>query len=144
EGITLLGGEPLAHARGAAALASSVQQMGMTVMVFSGYLLEEARESQDPHVGELLQHTDILVDGKYDRDLPETKRRWIGSSNQRIHFLTNRYQMDESWSKSNTLEIRLKGGSLTVNGFPSGSAVGLWKKPPRPSTSARQRKDTSD
>src|SRR5690348_8350121 len=36
EGITLLGGEPLAHAAGAAALAQAMRLRGLTVMVFSG------------------------------------------------------------------------------------------------------------
>src|SRR3954465_3789820 len=42
EGITLLGGEPLAHAAGAAVLARAVQKVGLTVMIFSGYTLAEA------------------------------------------------------------------------------------------------------
>src|SRR3954470_2204159 len=50
EGITLLGGEPLAHAAGAAALARGVRSLGLTVMVFSGYTIEQARELPDPHV----------------------------------------------------------------------------------------------
>jgi hypothetical protein len=29
----------------------------------------------------------------------------------------------------NTLEIRLRDGELSVNGFPARSAVGLWKRP---------------
>src|ERR1700676_3233168 len=33
EGITMLGGEPLAHARGAAPLARAVREMGLSVMV---------------------------------------------------------------------------------------------------------------
>src|SRR3954468_24141235 len=37
EGITLLGGEPLAHAAGAAALAREARLLSLTVMVFSGY-----------------------------------------------------------------------------------------------------------
>src|SRR5438067_11393013 len=36
EGITLLGGEPIAHAAGAAALARETWRLGLTVMVFSG------------------------------------------------------------------------------------------------------------
>src|SRR5438046_5070605 len=39
EGITLLGGEPLAHAAGAAALARAIQDRGFTVMIFSGFTL---------------------------------------------------------------------------------------------------------
>jgi anaerobic ribonucleoside-triphosphate reductase activating protein len=130
EGITLLGGEPLAHAAVGAALAREVQQRGLSVMVFSGYTLEEARRLPDPAVAELLALTDILVDGPYMRELPETRRRWIGSSNQQVHFLTTRYQADDPrWLLPNTLEIRLQGLELTVNGFPARSAVGLWKRP---------------
>src|SRR5438128_5626644 len=42
EGITLLGGEPLAHAPGAAVLAQAMHERGLTVMIFSGYTLDEA------------------------------------------------------------------------------------------------------
>jgi anaerobic ribonucleoside-triphosphate reductase activating protein len=129
EGITLLGGEPLAHAVGAAALALQTQKIGLSVMVFTGYALEGARKLPDPAVADLLAHTDILVDGPYVRELPDTRRRWIGSTNQRIHFLTDRYRADDPcWRQPNTLEIRLRGGELSVNGFPARSAVGLWKK----------------
>src|SRR5262249_20364225 len=41
EGITLLGGEPLAHAAGGVALARSAHELGLNVMVFTGYLLED-------------------------------------------------------------------------------------------------------
>ena len=132
EGITLLGGEPLAQAAGAAALARRVRAAGRSVMVFSGFTLEEARQLPDPAVAELLAETDILVDGPYRRDLPETRRRWIGSANQRVHFLSDRCRADDPrWLLPNTLEIRLAGGELTVNGFPARSAVGLWKRPRR-------------
>ena len=121
EGVTLLGGEPLAHAAGAAALARGVRALGLSVMVFSGYTLEEARALPDPAVADLLAHTDILVDGPYDRDRPDTERRWIGSTNQRIHFLSDRYTgEDPRWLLPNTLEIRLRGPELTVNGSISG------------------------
>jgi len=130
EGITLLGGEPLAHAAGAAALAHAVQQSGLSVMVFSGYTLAEARRMTDPAVADLLAHTDILVDGPYLRERPERRRRWIGSTNQQVHFLSARYCADDPcWQLPNTLEIRLAEGELTVNGFPAPDAVGLWKRP---------------
>ena len=129
EGITLLGGEPFAHAGSAAGLCRLVQQQDLSVMIFSGYTLEEIRQNREPAVRELLSLTDILVDGPYMRELPESQRRWIGSQNQRIHFLTKRYQAnDPRWLRKNTLELRLIDGELTVNGFPAKEAVGLWKK----------------
>src|SRR5262245_7969082 len=132
EGITLLGGEPLAHAAASAALAKAAWQRSLTVLVFSGYTIEEARALPDPAVSELLGHTDILVDGPYVRELPDTQRRWIGSTNQRIHFLTDRYRADDPcWQQRNTLEIRLDATGLSVNGFPAANAVGLWKRPRR-------------
>lgn len=132
EGITLIGGEPFAHAVGAAALARSVQQAGLTVMIFSGYTLAEIHDLPDPAVADLLAHTDLLIDGPYDKTRPDTTRRWIGSTNQQIHFLTERYGADDpQWSEPNTLEIRLQAGELSVNGFPAKSAVGLWKRPKR-------------
>ncbi len=141
EGITLLGGEPFAHAVPAAALAKAARELGLTVMAFSGFLLEDLRARPEPEVRELIDHTDILVDGPYLRDEPDTERRWIGSRNQRIHFLTPRYSQDEQWRKKNTLEIRVSGREIVVNGFPAADAVGLWKgwrrKKPLPVANAK-------
>jgi anaerobic ribonucleoside-triphosphate reductase activating protein len=125
EGITLLGGEPFAHAKSAAAFAQAACNLGLSIMVFTGYTLEELRTK--PDAAELLAHTDILVDGPYIREQPDTTRRWIGSTNQRIHFLTDRYRLDDQWRQRNTLEIRVAGNEIQVNGFPARQAVGLWK-----------------
>src|SRR3954451_9370528 len=43
EGISLLGGEPLAHASAASALARGAWARNLSVMVYSGYTLAEAR-----------------------------------------------------------------------------------------------------
>ena len=58
---------------------------------------------------------------------PTPSARWIGSRNQRIHFLTPRYSLDEQWRQKNTLEIRVDKDGISVNGFPAANAVGLWK-----------------
>jgi len=130
EGITLLGGEPFAHAEGATALAIAAHALDLSVMVFTGYWIDEIRTNTDKDMHVLLANIDILVDGPYDRDLPELKRRWIGSSNQRVHFLTRRCSADDvRWQFPNTLEIRLNDGAVTINGFPAPQAVGLWKRP---------------
>ncbi len=96
-------------------------------MVFSGFTLEQLRELPERAVAELLARTDILVDGPYRRDEPDTERRWIGSRNQRIHFLTARYHYDDQWRQRNTLEIRVDRTGVTINGFPAQDAIGLWK-----------------
>jgi anaerobic ribonucleoside-triphosphate reductase activating protein len=78
----------------------------------------------------VLALTYILVDGPYVRERPDVTRRWIGSTNQRIHFLSDFYRADDPcWREPNTLEIRVRGGEVSVNGFPASRAVGLWRKP---------------
>src|SRR5689334_6159334 len=77
EGISLLGGEPLAHAPAAAELARAAWQRQLSVMVYSGCTLAEARALPEPAVADLLAHTDVLVDGPYLREQPETRRRWV-------------------------------------------------------------------
>jgi anaerobic ribonucleoside-triphosphate reductase activating protein len=130
EGVTLLGGEPFAHAAPAALVARAAQANGLSVMIFSGYLLEDLRSRADEATQSLLAAADILVDGPYVRESPDTARRWIGSTNQRIHFLTERYRADDPcWQASNTLEIRWQNGELSVNGFPAANAKPLWKRP---------------
>jgi anaerobic ribonucleoside-triphosphate reductase activating protein len=131
EGVTLLGGEPFAQARAAAALAGQVQRLQLSVMVFSGYTLAELRELGDESASRLLACTDILVDGPYLRDQRELRRRWIGSANQQVHFLTNRCRADDPrWLLPNTLEIRLEDGALVVNGFPAANAKDFWHRLP--------------
>ncbi len=128
EGITLIGGEPFAHASSLSALAAEVRKAGLSVMVFSGYMLSELQQMNDDGVQTLLSETDILVDGRYDRTQPDTTRRWIGSANQQIHFLSDRYSADDScWTKPDTLEFRWDGRELLVNGFPAKPAVSMWR-----------------
>jgi anaerobic ribonucleoside-triphosphate reductase activating protein len=130
EGITLLGGEPFAQPRGALALVRAAHERELTAMIFSGFTLEELHASTESAVLALLNETDVLVDGPYQREQPETQRRWIGSANQRVHFLTGRCAPDDPrWFQRNTLEVRLRGRELTVNGFPAPRASLLWKRP---------------
>ena len=129
EGITLLGGEPFAHAAPAALIANFTQSLGLSVMVFTGYRIEELQQNACKSMNALLAQTDLLIDGRYERDQPEPHRRWIGSANQRIHCLTDRYSADDAfWHEPDTLEIRLDHGTITINGYPARSAVGLWKR----------------
>jgi anaerobic ribonucleoside-triphosphate reductase activating protein len=138
DGITLLGGEPFEQAAALAALAARVRAANRTVMVFSGYTLAEleGRAARDPGTAALLAATDLLVDGRYDRTQPEPPppvgRRWIGSANQVIHYLTAAYRADDPcWRAANTIEVRIaRGGSaITINGWPSADALRPRKAP---------------
>src|SRR5439155_27213849 len=108
-----------AQAAAAAALAGAARARGKTVMVFSGYTLAELR-ARDDGTAALLAATDLLVDGRYERDLPEPApplgRRWIGSSNQMMHFLTAAYAPDDPRMRApNTIELRLTKDGISAN-----------------------------
>ena len=119
EGVSFLGGEPTAQAHGLSVVAAGARARGLSVMVFSGFTLAELRAQGDAHVDALLSHTDLLVDGRYVEALRTTARRWIGSENQVLHFLTDRYSAaDPRFAAPNTLELRLVGGAVVINGFP--------------------------
>ncbi|HEY1550421.1 MAG TPA: 4Fe-4S single cluster domain-containing protein [Kofleriaceae bacterium] len=122
EGITLLGGEPFEQAAGCAEFARLAKARGLTVMVFSGYTRAELTDRSD--TAELFGEIDLLVDGRYDRTQPEppppTGRRWIGSANQTMHYLTTAYSAhDARMRTSNTIEIRVSARDILINGWPS-------------------------
>ncbi|MBW3732052.1 4Fe-4S single cluster domain-containing protein [Aeromonas dhakensis] len=121
EGVTFLGGEPMLQAQGLAVVARRAQSLGLSVMVFSGYTKAEIEVLQLPGCVQLLQYTDVLVDGPYDASLPEHSRRWAGSTNQLFHYLTARYDARiESYGEvERVLEVHLKtDGSMLINGWP--------------------------
>lgn len=119
EGISLLGGEPFEQAAAAAALAARVRASGLSVVVFTGYTLAELDRVDG--AGALLASIDLLFDGRYDRDRPDRERRWLGSTNQVVHFLTDCYDPgDPQLRAPDTVELRLGPGGLQVNGWPVG------------------------
>ncbi|WIY05309.1 4Fe-4S single cluster domain-containing protein [Amycolatopsis mongoliensis] len=111
EGVTLLGGEPFDQPEPLGLFAAAVREAGLSVMTFTGHVLEELPPSK------LLDSTDLLVDGPFLADRPETSRPWVGSVNQRFHFLTDRY--DESiFTTPNRLELTIApDGAIELNGF---------------------------
>ncbi len=123
EGVTLLGGEPMLQARGLAEVAAGCRRLGLSVMVFTGYTRQELEELQPRGCTELLAQTDVLVDGPYLADQPETERNWVGSRNQRFHYLTDRYDVaiETQLAGSPSFEVRLGlAGKALINGWPLG------------------------
>lgn len=124
EGVSVLGGEPFLQAPAVAEFARAVRRGGLSVMVYSGFTLEELQRGGLDGAAALLCETDLLVDGRYLRERPEAMRRWVGSRNQVVHHLTARYAKDDPrFFTSNTVELRLTREGLTVNGWPGGAKV---------------------
>ena len=120
EGVTFVGGEPFEQAAELATLGEVLRDRGLSVVTFTGHTLEDLLAEPSGGSTELLAATDLLIDGPYRQDLADLSRPWVGSSNQRYHFLTNRYRHLEPFLESipNRLELRLQpNGTVMVNGM---------------------------
>ena len=118
EGVTFLGGEPFDQPEALGELAELIKEMGLSIMTFSGYLIEDLRKR--PECQKLLKAADLLIDGPFVQEKLDLSRPWVGSSNQSYHFLTSRYLYLESdlTNIDNKVEIRvLEDGSVSVNGM---------------------------
>lgn len=119
EGITLIGGEPMLQAEGLAEIAGWAKQAGLSVLLFTGFTLEELRQWDDRYVRQLLAAVDVLVDGPFLQELPDEERDWVGSVNQRVHFLTDRYAPGiEYAAQQRRMEVLVSDHRIMVNGWP--------------------------
>lgn len=118
EGVTFLGGEPFEQAEPLSRFAQNVKKLGLSVVCFTGYTIEELRAKNSQAVNKLLENIDLLVDGGFEKDNFDLSRPWVGSSNQRYIFLTDFYSPEEIKKYKNKVEVRIsEGGKLEINGM---------------------------
>lgn len=109
EGVTYLGGEPTLQ-QGLPFLTKAIKEFELGVIAFTGHLYE--------NVCEQLAGCDMVLDGAFDESKPDTKRKIIGSANQRVLCLTERYANCVDWfvaSDAKHLEINV-GDIIFANG----------------------------
>lgn len=103
EGVTYSGGEPTLQ-QGLPQLTEAIHNLGLGVISFTGKRYEEVKD--------ILYGCDAVFDGAYESDNKEIKRRILGSANQRIICLTNRYRdCIEDWF----LQSEIKSIEVNVN-----------------------------
>lgn len=116
EGVTFLGGEPFEQAEALGIIAEKVQRAGLGVLCFTGNLIEDLQNL--PKNKRLLDNTDLLIDGEFQVDKLDYSRPWCGSSNQRYHFLTDRYNEEIFKKYKNKVEINIfPNGMVFMNGM---------------------------
>jgi len=93
-GVTFSGGEPFRQTRALSEVAHAVRAAGLTVMTYSGYLLEDLRRVKRADWNALLDATDLLIDGPFVQELAGN-HLWRGSDNQRLHYLSGRIRPPE-------------------------------------------------
>ena len=118
EGVTFLGGEPFEQAEGLSELAEKIKDFGLSIVTFTGNTYEDLKAKNDKFINKLLKSTDLLIDGEFQEENLSYARAWVGSTNQRYIFLTERYSDDDIKNAKNKVEIRIsKNGKIFMNGM---------------------------
>ena len=116
EGVTFLGGEPFEQAEALGIIAREVKKAGLSIVCFTGDYLENLKLKSKNKM--LIDNIDLLIDGPYEKDKTDYSRPWCGSSNQRYHFLTDRYNEDIFLKHKNKVEVNIStNGQILINGM---------------------------
>jgi len=91
DGVTFSGGDPFEQAEKFAILAQEVKKLGLNVITYTGYTYEQLIEYSSERKGykELLDNTDMLVDGPFILEDKNLLLKFRGSKNQRIIDVPN-------------------------------------------------------
>lgn len=109
EGVTYSGGEPTLQ-QNLPILTSEIHKLGLGVISFTGRKYED--------VSDILDGCDVVLDGPYIEEQREQERKVLGSTNQRIIILSDRYPDCEDWffnNESKEVEINV-GDYIVANG----------------------------
>lgn len=119
EGVSFIGGEPILQAEGFAELAQKCQKEGLSVLLFTGYGYKDLLTTEDENIKILLENSDILVDGEFVESLYDGERDWVGSTNQQVIFLSNRYHAGIEFEHGvHSTEMRVSNNGVGINGWP--------------------------
>ena len=122
-GLTFSGGEPFQQAAAVAAVAARVRaaRPDASVLVFTGYALEELRSGLAPAGSDaLLAQTNLLVDGRYQSSADGFARPLRASPNQRLWILRGASPLSDALPAEGASELSINdAGDVLLSGFPA-------------------------
>ena len=119
EGVSFIGGEPILQAEGFAQLAQKCQEKGLSVLLFTGYEYKDLLKTGNDSINMLLGNSDVLIDGEFVESLYDRERDWVGSTNQRVIFLSDLYHAGIEFEHGvHSTEIRVSADGAQINGWP--------------------------
>lgn len=116
DGLTLTGGDPLEQAKELLELLVLLKEINLPkgIILYSGYTFDQIQKLSN-EATECLKYIDVLIDGKYIEKY-KIKNTIKGSSNQNIHFFTDKIKEDELFIDKE-IEIGYSD-KIYVTGFP--------------------------
>ncbi|GHV72627.1 anaerobic ribonucleoside-triphosphate reductase-activating protein [Bacteroidia bacterium] len=103
QGITISGGEPFRQAAQLVKLIKRINKPELDLIIYTGYTVDKLNWQA---AKDLLALTDVLIDGQYVDELNDNKGL-RGSSNQKIHFLTERLKQYKDLFENGTRNVEV-------------------------------------
>jgi len=115
EGITISGGEPLQQRQALLAFLKEVRERtDLSVLLFSGFTWDEIQRF--PQAAELAAYVDVLISGRYIES-QHLAHGLLGSTNKCLHFLTDRYALQDLQSVPEAEIIVTETGEILMSGI---------------------------
>ena len=97
KGVTLSGGEPFMQANKIAVLLDKIDRNKLNVITYTGFKYEYLIHNTNAENGfmDLLNRTDILIDGKFEIEIKDENLKFMGSSNQRAIDVRKSRELDK-------------------------------------------------
>jgi len=114
EGVTFSGGEPFQQSDALLDILQRLADTTISKLVFSGYTLREIQAL--PLGNTILGHLDVLIAGRYIQS-KHLGRQMLGSSNQKIHLLGDRYSLSDLQAVPQRELIVKADGTLIASGI---------------------------
>ena len=97
-------------------IAKYFKSRGKNIISFTGYTYEQLQA--DIKYKSLLENTDLLCDGEFEIEKTDFSRPLVGSSNQRMIYLSDAISSEQMLNYKNRFEIRINNNGLTeINGM---------------------------
>ena len=114
EGVSFSGGEPFQQPDALRELVERCAGARLSVVIFSGYT-RRAIEAL-PLGPSILARADVLIAGPYRRE-EHSGAGLLGSANQRIHFLSERYSAKDFARVPGAEAVLHRDGTVTLSGI---------------------------
>jgi len=129
-GLTLSGGEPFDQYEQMITLLTGVRKADpeRSIIIFTGYSRDELIDMG--RYDDLFGLVDVLVSGRYIKELPnENSNSLLSSTNQEYILLSKRHPKEELFSLNSRVEVHFtEVDTVKVTGFPSKDLIKEMRK----------------